>query len=98
MSMTSSTRRFQLPFSSSKSKRTHGADASVFTNGSHYDTRTMSLSAMSAGRARRGEDEVSDRSDSLSVDLDDEGHAPAPPDLIRRQYPTQATSQYACAP
>ena len=56
----------------------------------------MSLSAKS-GRRIEGDDDDdldSQRSNSLSVRLDDEGQAPAPPDIIRRDPCTQGGSSY----
>ncbi|KAL9058456.1 MAG: hypothetical protein Q9162_001752 [Coniocarpon cinnabarinum] len=85
MSMTSATRHFQTPFGASKRK--NGADPYVLTHGvqshnSNNDSRAMSLGAKSAA-SRHDDDSM--RSNSLSVDLDDDGQAPAPPDLVRRR-------------
>lgn len=68
------------------SKRTHGADATLLTgSGYQSDSRAMSLGARSDTRIAGDGD--SQRSNSFSVDLGDDGEAPAPPDFTRRQHP-----------
>ena len=77
-------------------KSRHGADAGVLTNGfaSSNASRAMSLSAQSERRIVADDDVLSDRSNSFSVDLDDEGQAPAPPDLARPRPSRQAAPGY----